>query len=66
MSYEHCLKHDEPSTNGCNSCAAEERESRQQRMQAKIHAQMLRDGLNPERLTLDQAWSYFCFNVEWD
>jgi hypothetical protein len=64
MSYEHCDKHDMPATNGCEACAVEQRKAQRDELVAKIHAQMIRDGVDPEHLTLDQAWSYFCFNVE--
>lgn len=33
---------------------------------AKVEAQIRADGLDPEHLTLDQAWGYFCFNPDWD
>lgn len=66
MSYEHCAKHDQEATNGCEACGAEHREEQRDAMLAKIHAQIVRDGIDPTNLTLDQAWSYFCFNVHWD
>lgn len=37
-----------------------------ERMLAKIDAQIRRAGLDPDKLTLDQAWSFFCFNPDWD
>jgi hypothetical protein len=37
-----------------------------ERMIKRITAQMLKDGVDPERLTLEQAWGYFCFNPDWD
>lgn len=52
-----------PSADHAESMA--ERERVIERVTERVTAQILRDGVDPEHLTLDQAWGYFCFNPDW-
>lgn len=58
MSYEHCERHDEPATNGCESCRLEELAGEHRRF-AALTATLL--GFFPAHLL--EAWSNHGFQV---
>lgn len=54
MSYEHCEKHDCDATNGCQQCWEEAVKLAINEVRNKL----LKDGLDPEHLTLKDAIRY--------